>query len=141
MCKKLQQTFLHRRQRSDQYIQEKWSTSLSISEMETKSKGNITFKDVYCLKKKKKRGRKNTQILARIWRSGTSVPGSQKWHSHYGIKMAQPLWNNLEVPQNIIKRIIRSRNHSFQFMSKVLQCGHCKYKLSLIKLCHLKKHT
>jgi hypothetical protein len=33
--------------------------------------------------------------------------------------MAYPLWNTLEVPQKIIKKIIiRSSNHLFEFMSK-----------------------
>ena len=33
--------------------------------------------------------------------------------------MAYPLWNTLEFPQKIIKKIIiRSSNHLFEFMSK-----------------------
>ena len=105
MCKWLQQTFIHRRQRSDQYSQAQCSTSLRISEMETKSEGDITFQAVYYQKKIKDVGNK-----------------VEKWNfctCWQGCKMTQPLWNSLEVPQKIIKRtIIRSRNHSFEFMSK-----------------------
>lgn len=105
MCKWLQQTFIHRRQRSDQYSQAQCSASLRISEMETKSKGDVTFQAVYYTKKIKGVGNK-----------------VEKWNfctCWQGCKMTQPLWSSLEVPQKIIKRtIIRSRNRSFEFTSK-----------------------
>ena len=59
--------------------------------METKSKGNITFKDVYCLKKKKKEEEKTprywqgfgeVELLYLVHRNGIAIM-ELKWHSHY----------------------------------------------------------
>ena len=49
MCKKAQQTFHYRRHRSDRYIGK--VLNITIGEMESELKGDITFLDVYYKKK------------------------------------------------------------------------------------------